>query len=642
MFVKSVSSLAMHKITQAASLALKNLSSSQQLIRQRVHAGDFPPSRIRNFAIIAHVDHGKSTLSDRLLQKCDVIPAGSREQYLDSLEVERTRGITIKAQSCSLVFKDPRDKSDYLLNLIDTPGHVDFHYEVSRSLAACDGVLLLVDAVQGIQAQTVSNYYLAKGLSLSLIGCLNKVDVPYAAIDESAMSLEKLTSLPAAGFARVAGKTGVGVDHLLERIVDDIPCPTGNAKGLLRLLLFDLWYVEGRGVVLLVKVADGELTRGDQLVCKESNETVSALEIGVLHPSFVPTESLKTGQVGYICGNIRSISKWRVGETLARVKDVSRVTAFPGLSPAVPMVFAGVYPELPEDFSKLEVAMQRLMLTDASVVSHRETSPALGFGYRCGFLGLLHLDVFRQRLLAEYGVHAMITSPSVPFKIIDNRDNERVISTAADWPEVPPKEVFEPQVLATIITPSSHAPAIQRLCLDQRGEIVAYDQVDDTRTILKFNMPLMEILVNFFQDLQALSHGYASLVYEPSGYRPAQISKVVVKLNGECIEPLSFLARRDSARESGMEMAARLKEVIKPHGFDIPIQICIGGKVILREKIKANGSSGIQGDHSLAGDPSRKLKIMQRQKEEQKRLREISNVKLPPEAFLQVLKLQSK
>lgn len=622
-------------------------SSAASRAALAAEAADIPRERNRNFSIIAHVDHGKSTLCDRILQSCGVIPPGSQDQFLDGLEVERTRGITVKGKSCSMVVTSQKDGHKYLLNLIDTPGHVDFSYEVSRSLHACQGAVLLVDAVQGIQAQTVSTFHQAFHANLEVLCALSKIDLVNAQKRDVKAQLSSLTGVPQDQVLEVSGKTGAGVRDLLEAIIHYVPPPPGDKTLPFKALLYDAFYDTQRGMVLLVAVQDGELKKGSKVFCSYSSRVHTAIELGILHPDLRPLDRLKSGQIGYIVVGARDIRSFRVGETVWIEGAEKKGIPFPGFRAAQPMVYAGIYPEAVGDSEKLESAMQRLLLTDASVDARRDISPVLGSGFRCGFLGLLHLDVFRQRLQTEHGVDVLATSPTVPYRLTFASGKVVVIEHAGDFPsppEQPPKLVEEPMVVATIVLPRDLTPTVKMLCMERRGSEISMESLDNLgeRVMVRWQLPLAEVITDFFDKLQAASHGFATFDYEPEGYAEVDLVKVNVRLNGELVDALSFFALRDRATEVSKRYLEKLAELIPPQQFEIGLQGVVGGKVVSKARIKPLRKDVIAQKilcHGHSGDPSRKAKLLERQKEGKKKLREIANVQIPPEAFIAMVKL---
>ncbi|KAF4656188.1 Translation factor guf1 mitochondrial [Perkinsus chesapeaki] len=566
-------------------------------------------------------------------------------QYLDTLEVERERGITIKAQSCSILYEHPADGLTYLLNLIDTPGHTDFQYEVARSLSACQGTILLVDAIQGVQAQTVANFYLAfMQQNLEVIGALNKIDVEHVDLSSSRSQLASLMDVDESEILQVSAKTGKNVDHLLQTIVERIPPPPADQsqktekQPALRALLLDMWFDRNRGAVLLVYLTSGRLKKGDVLELKHAQRKMTASDIGVMHPNLTPTDFLHRGQLGYItCNRNQDVRGLRVGDTISRIGET--VESFPGFKPARSMVYAGVFPVTTDDSEKLEPAVQRLSLSDSSLEYRKVVSQALGTGFRCGFLGLLHMDVIKQRLKAEHDVDIILTTPTV-------------VESVDDFPKNPLGTWEEPTVegevllvrlcvgnFGTFVSPVSYASDIIQLCYNRRGFQISYELIDPTRAMFKFDLPLSEIIVDFADKILQLSHGYASFVYEHRGARETDLRKVDIKINGDPAEALSFICRQDSVREVAGKMLKRLKEHISPHAFEINLQGCVGGKVLVAEKIGKQKKNAIAKDHSVAGDPTRKMKLIKEAKEREKKLKQVGKIKIPPEAFMQVVRL---
>lgn len=621
-------------------ISCRHNGSAAKKVLDRIDA--VPLSRIRNFGIIAHVDHGKSTLCDRLLQVCDVIPKDSPDQFLDGLEVERSRGITVKAQTCSMLFRSAKDNEEYLLNLIDTPGHVDFSYEVSRSLHACQGAVLLVDASQGVQAQTVSTFHQAFHADLELVCAASKVDLEYSRPNEVKEQLTALCGVPREEVLEVSGKTGAGVSDLLEAVIERVPAPEGDVSAPFKALLFDAYYESTRGVVLLVAVRDGKLRRGEKVYCSYSGRSFPISDLGVLHPSFRSTDGLRSGQVGYLQMGARDIRNFRVGETIWVDGAQKTGKAFEGFRTAQPMVFAGIFPEAVGDGERLENSMQRLLLTDASVETKREISPVLGAGYRCGFLGLLHLDVFRQRLLVEYGVPVIATSPTVPYRVEFAGGNVATIEHAGDFPSPPsqlPTRVEEPILVATIVLPRELVPDVQLLCIEKRGEEIGSEALDNAgeRVMLRWRLPQAEVISDFFNALQSRTHGFATFDYEPAGYAEVDLVKVGIRLNGEPVSALAFLALREKAPSLAKTFLEKLEKIIPQQAFDINIQGVVGGKVVAKARVKPLRKDVIAQkilSHGHSGDPARRMKLLERQKEGKRRLREINKVQVPPEAFV--------
>ncbi|KAJ2786242.1 Translation factor guf1 mitochondrial [Coemansia javaensis] len=602
----------------------------------------YPPERIRNFSIIAHIDHGKSTLADRLLELTGVISkTGKNKQVLDKLKVERERGITVKAQSASMFYEHGGHK--YLLNLIDTPGHVDFSYEVSRSLAACQGTILLVDAAQGIQAQTVANFYLAFGEGLAVVPMLNKVDLPTAEPARAAEQIESAFEIDASGVLHMSAKTGLGVDRVLPAVIEKIPPPGGRIDRPLRALLFDTWYDKYVGVVCLVAVKDGAIRKGCRIVSSHSKTRYEVAEVGIMHPEPTPTTSLQVGQVGYITCNMKSISEAHVGDTFYRDKEP--VEALPGFVPAKSMVFAGVFPVDADEFDRLDESVQKLTLNDSSVSVHKETSAALGQGWRLGFLGTLHMDVFRQRLEEEYDANVLVTAPTVPYQIKYRDGRTQFIRTPADFPSAAAMQdaveaTLEPFVSATMIFPEQYMGAMLELCTVHRGEIQGHTFIDESRVMLKCRLPTAEIVTDFFDRLKSKSQGFASFDYEEAGYDASDLVKMEVLLNGEPVDALAAVMHRRTVAAAGRDMAQRLKGVIRRQLFDIIIQTAANGKIVARETVKQlrkNVTAKCYG-----GDVSRKMKLLNKQKEGKKRMKKFGKVELPQEAFLDVMTTSKK
>ncbi|MBL4588062.1 elongation factor 4 [Candidatus Babeliales bacterium] len=601
---------------------------------KKINLHNFTPDRIRNFSIIAHIDHGKSTLADRLLEMTGTISTRSKnEQFLDKLQVEKERGITVKAQTASLFYE--QDGITYLLNLIDTPGHVDFNYEVSRSLYACQGALLLVDAAQGIQAQTMANFYLAFEQDLTIVPVINKIDMMNA--DPERVGNEMMTALDIDpdDIIKVSAKTGAGLPELLATIVKQIPSPPGDAEKPLKALLFDSWFDEYRGVICLIEVIDGSIKKGDMIVSAHTEARYEVHDVGLMYPDLTSQPALFTGQVGYLVAGMKTVKEARVGDTLFHLNKMGE--ALPGFRPAKSMVFAGIYPIETTEFEVLRDAIDKLTLNDPSVHVEKESSVALGFGFRCGFLGLLHMDVFKQRLEQEYNMQIITTSPTVLFKVILNNGKEAIIENPADFPESPQiQTVYEPMISATIIARNEHLGNILKLCQERRGEQLDLSYLDEERIVLKYRLPLNEIVTDFYDKLKSVSAGYASFDYEETGYTPSNMIKMDILLNGKSVDALSVIVHKDKAYDLGRVLVKRLKEVIHRQMFDIAIQAAIGAKIIARESVSAlrkNVTAKCYG-----GDISRKRKLLEKQKEGKKKMKQVGNVELPQEAFLTILK----
>jgi elongation factor 4 len=601
---------------------------------KKIHLKDFTPDKIRNFSVIAHIDHGKSTLSDRLLEVTGTISDRVKhEQFLDKLQVEKERGITVKAQTASMLYC--YKESWYLLNLIDTPGHVDFSYEVSRSLYACQGALLLVDAAQGVQAQTMANFYLAFDQDLTIIPVINKIDMANADPERIGNQLSTLFDFKKEEFVLTSAKAGIGITELLNAIVERIPAPKGHVEASLKALLFDSWFDEYRGVICLIAIHDGNISKGDNITLAQSGRTYEVLELGLMYPSETPMPALYTGQVGYIITGMKTVQEARVGDTLYHTKYP--VKPLPGFKPAKPMVFAGIYPIDNSEFEQLRDAIEKLTLNDASVHVEKKSSVALGIGFRCGFLGLLHMDVFKQRLEQEYNMSVIITAPSVLYKLRMVRGEVIDIENPSEFPEPNMiEEILEPIINATIIVPKQYVGNIIKLCEEARGKQLDFNYLDEERIILKYRLPLNEVATDFYDQLKSLSSGYASFDYEEAGYEPADLVKMDILLNGKPVDALSVIVHREKAYHTGRDLVERLRKLIPRQLFEIAIQAAIGSKVIARESISAlrkNVTAKCYG-----GDITRKRKLLEKQKEGKKRMKQVGNVEVPQEAFLSLLK----
>ncbi|XP_071486111.1 translation factor Guf1, mitochondrial-like [Diadema antillarum] len=604
----------------------------------------FPVSNIRNFSIIAHVDHGKSTLADRLLELTGTISRNSdNKQVLDKLQVERERGITVKAQTASMIYH--YQGKDYLLNLIDTPGHVDFNYEVSRSLAACQGVLLLVDANQGVQAQTVANFYLAFEANLEIIPVLNKIDLKIADPDRVAGQLDTLFDIKREEILPISAKLGTGIDRVLPAVIEKIPPPPSSSERPMKGLLLDSWYNQYRGAYINMAIFDGIIRKGDKVTSAHSGKTYEVHDLGVMHPEPVSTEELYAGQVGYVVPGMHNIKEAHMGDTFYHPN--SPVQPLPGFKAAKPMVFAGLYPIDQSEYLSLRSAIERLTLNDSSVSVSRDSSPALGQGWRLGFLGLLHMEVFNQRLEQEHNANVIMTVPSVPFKAIlkDTKANRQEYGEDLEFtvynPSVFPdaqkaEEYLEPMVLGTIITPDEHISKVLSLCLSKRGEQEEYTYIDTSRVLLKYRLPLNEVVVDFFDQLKSLSSGYASFDYEDCGYQSADLVKLSILLNGREVEELATVVHRDKARESGKAVCGKLKENIPRQLYEVAIQAAVGGRIVARENIKALRKNVLA--KCYGGDITRKMKLLRRQAEGKKRMKKFGNVDVPKDAFISILK----
>lgn len=602
---------------------------------KKINLADFTPDRIRNFSIIAHIDHGKSTLSDRLLEITGTITERQKkEQFLDKLQVEKERGITVKAQTASMFYE--HEGVMYLLNLIDTPGHVDFSYEVSRSLYACQGALLLVDAAQGVQAQTMANFFLAFEEDLTIIPVLNKIDLPTADPERVTKQVVSLFDFKSEDIIPASAKANIGTTAILEAVIDRIPCPEVAPDQPLKALLFDSWFDEYRGVVCLIAVHDGMIKKGDQISLAQVGASYEVLELGLMYPELTPMNALYAGQVGYVITGMKTIKEARVGDTIHLSKKP--VTPFPGFKPAKPMVFAGIYPVDTEEFNAVSDAIEKLMLNDASVRIEKTTSMALGLGFRCGFLGLLHMDVFKQRLEQEYNVTVIATAPSVLYKLkLTNSKDLIDIDSPSDFPESNRiEEVYEPIISATIITPTEYVGNLIKLCEEKRGVQKDLTYIDEYRVILKYSLPLAEVATDFYDQLKSYSSGYASLDYEEAGYEPADMVKMDILLNGKPVDALSTIVHKDKAFYIGRDLAEKLKGVIPRQLYEVIIQAALGAKIISRERI-----APLRKDVTAkcyGGDISRKRKLLEKQKEGKKKMKRVGNVDVPQEAFMTILK----
>jgi elongation factor 4 len=594
----------------------------------------FKADHIRNFSIIAHIDHGKSTLADRLLELTETISGRVKnEQFLDKLQVERERGITVKAQTASLFYKYKDEL--YLLNLIDTPGHVDFNYEVSRSLYACQGAVLLVDAVQGVQAQTMANFFLAFEQNLEIIPVINKIDMANADPKKIAGEMRKAFDIQQEDILHISAKTGLNIETVLQGVIDRVRPPQGDETKPLKALLFDSWYDEYRGVICLIEIIDGEIKKGDKITAANTGQSYDVLEVGLMYPEPLPMPALYTGQVGFLISGMKTVREARVGDTLCHTSKI--VEPLPGFKPAKSMVFAGIYPVDTSEFEAVRDAIEKLTLNDPSVHVEKESSIALGLGFRCGFLGLLHMDVFKQRLEQEHNVAIITTAPTVLYKILLTDGEEALIENPADFPEsVRIDEVFEPIVNATIITPKEYLGNLIKLCEERRGEQLEMTFLDEDRLVLRYKLPLNEIITDFYDKLKSCSAGYASFDYEVAGYQASKLVKMNILLNGKAVDALSVIVHEDKAYSMGRKLTTKLKEVIHKQMFVVAIQAAIGAKVIARETVSAMRKDVTA--KCYGGDISRKRKLLEKQKEGKKKMKQVGNVELPQEAFLTVLK----
>ncbi len=589
---------------------------------------------IRNFCIIAHIDHGKSTLADRLLERTGTLQV-TEGQMLDDMDLERERGITIKSHAIQMAYK--RDGETFTLNLIDTPGHVDFSYEVSRSIAACEGALLVVDATQGVQAQTISNLYMAIGHDLEIIPVINKCDMPNAMPDEVEDEIVDLLGCRREDIIRASARTGQGVDEILDAVVDRIPAPTGDPDAPLQALIFDSVFNSFRGIIAYFKIVNGTLRTGDAVKFINTGKEYKADEIGVLKMDMVPTQELGCGQVGYIVSGIKTATEVKVGDTITAVARPCQ-EGIAGFEEVKPMVFAGVYPIETEDFENLRASLEKLQLNDASLTFQPESSVALGFGFRCGFLGLLHMEIVQERLDREFNMDVITTVPNVSYMVYDKKGDVQEVHNPAGMPDPTLIDhVEEPYIHASVITTASFIGPIMTLCLGKRGELLKQDYISGNRVELQYRMPLGEIVIDFYDKLKSISKGYASFDYHQDGFRPGKLVKLDILLNGEPVDALSTLTHVDNAESLGRRMCGKLKELLPRQQYDIAIQAAIGGKIIARETVKQLRKDVLA--KCYGGDVSRKRKLLEKQKKGKKRMKQIGNVAVPQKAFLAVLKL---
>ena len=596
---------------------------------------------IRNFSIIAHIDHGKSTLADRLIEKTGVLSQREmEEQVLDNMDIERERGITIKSQAVRMRYK-AKDGQEYIFNLIDTPGHVDFNYEVSRSLAACDGAILVVDASQGVEAQTLANVYLAIENNLEILPVINKIDLPNARPDEVKHEIEEIIGIPAMDAPCISAKSGLNVDEVLERIVTDLPAPKGDENAKTKCLIFDSYYDNYKGAVAYVRVVDGKVEVGDEIKLMATGKSFTVVDVGFFEPgTYSATQEIKAGEVGYIAASIKSLTDIHVGDTIT-LKNNPADEPLPGYKKVTPMVYCGLYPVDGSEYENLKVALEKLKLNDAALEYEPETSAALGFGFRCGFLGLLHLEIIEERLDREFDLGLITTAPSVIYKVHKTTGEVLDIYNPADLP--PQTEIAymeEPIVTANIMTPKEYVGNIMDICQNRRGIFIDMKYLDENRVTLTYDMPLNEIIYDFFDSLKSRTKGYASFDYEFKEYRESKLVKLDIHVNGEPVDALSFIVFKDNAYARGKKMVEKLKEVIPRHLFAIPLQAVVGGTIIARETISAMRKDVLA--KCYGGDITRKKKLLEKQKRGKKRMRQIGSVEMPQEAFLSVLKLDDE
>ena len=596
-------------------------------------------TNIRNFCIVAHIDHGKSTLADRIMDLTGAVSAReAKQQLLDSMDIERERGITIKLTPVRMRYT--YKGREYELNLIDTPGHVDFTYEVSRSLKACEGAILIVDASQGVEAQTLTNVYLALDNDLEIMPVINKIDLPSARPDEVKAEIEDVIGLPADEAPLISAKEGIGIDKVLEQVIELLPPPKGDFDKPLKALIFDSYYDSYKGAISIIRVFDGSVKAGDKIKMMATGATFDVTEVGYYTPNPTQTESLSAGDVGYLCASIKNVSDTKVGDTITLANDPTK-EALPGFKEAEPMVFCGVYPADGARYGDLKEALEKLKLNDAALFYEPEVSAALGFGFRCGFLGLLHMEIIEERLEREFDLDLITTAPSVSYRVVTTKGETLEISNPTALPNMSEVDhLEEPMVKAFVYTPPEYVGTIMELCQDKRGSFVNMTYIETTRVLLEYEMPLGEIIYDFFDSLKSRSKGYASLDYEMDGYKRSDLVKMDILLNGEVCDALSLIIHRDKAYARGRAIAEKLKDVIPRQQFEIPIQAAIGGKVIARETVKAVRKDVLA--KCYGGDITRKKKLLEKQKEGKKRMRQIGSVEVPSEAFMTILKFDGK
>lgn len=598
-------------------------------------------SHIRNFCIIAHIDHGKSTLADRILEETGTLTARemTSKQMLDQMDLEKERGITIKLTAVRMDYK-AKDGQSYVLNLIDTPGHVDFTYEVSRSLAACEGALLVVDATQGIEAQTLANVYLALEHDLEIIPVINKIDLPSADPEAVKQEIEEVIGLDCSNAILASAKDGTGIAEILESVIERIPCPKGDPEGPLKALIFDSSFDAYKGAISYIRVVDGSVKKGDTIEMMSTGKKFEVIETGVFVPSQKSIDVLQTGMVGYLAGSIKNVKDTRVGDTITSGTNPAKAP-LPGYRHATPMVYCGLYPVESNDYEKLRDALDKLQLNDAALLYEPETSVALGFGFRCGFLGLLHMDIVQERLEREYDLSLIVTAPSVIYKVLQTDGEEIWVDNPVKLPPTQKIEtIFEPYVSASIMVPSDYVGAIMELCREKRGTFLTMEYMTPSRVHMHYELPLAEIIYDFFDQLKSRTKGYASLDYEMKDYRASDLVKLDILLNGEPVDALSVIVHRETAQVRGRKLVVRLRSLIPRQMFEVPVQAAIGTKIIARESVKAYRKNVI--DKCYGGDISRKRKLLEKQKEGKKRMKQVGSVEVPQEAFMAVLSLDEE
>lgn len=596
--------------------------------------------RIRNFSIVAHIDHGKSTLADRLIEKTGLLTSREmHDQMLDNMELEKERGITIKLKAIRLIYK-AKDGEEYILNLIDTPGHVDFNYEVSRSLAACEGAILVIDSTQGIEAQTLANVYLALDQDLEIVPIINKIDLPSARPEEVKQEVEDVIGIDCSDAPLVSAKNGINIEDVLEKIVSDVPAPEGDVKAPLKALIFDSYYDTYKGVVAYIRVFEGCIKPGMEIEMMSTRNVYEVVEVGINASKQISVDKLEAGDVGYVTASMKNVKDARVGDTITSHENPTD-NPLPGYKKVVPMVYCGIYPSEGEDFNSVREALEKLQVNDASLVFEPETSAALGFGFRCGFLGLLHMEIVQERLEREFNLNIIATAPSVIYKVKKSDGSILSIQNPSNLPPESEIEYMEePIVEASIMTPTDYVGAVMELCQDRRGIFKNMEYLEETRVVMYYELPLNEVIYDFFDALKSKTRGYASLDYELKGYKPSELAKLDILINEELVDAFSLIVHKEKAYERGRNIAEKLKDVIPRHQFAVPIQAAIGSKIIARETVKALRKDVLA--KCYGGDITRKKKLLEKQKEGKKRMRQIGNVEIPQEAFLSVLKYDDR